>query len=268
MNPVLQLEGLSVGYGQGAVVKDVNCSLYKGELCALLGSNGSGKSTLLRGICGLLPTKGAVQINGKSVQKMGSRERARTVGYLAQGGRLSMSLGVMDVVLMGVNPVLGLLESPSISHRRRAMEVLEQVGMAHLSERAFQTLSEGQKQMVLLARTILCQPGLLVLDEPDSALDFTNRDRMFRVLKGYLCGEDRAGLMCSHDVNTALCHTDRLLLLKDGEVAHDLPQSDLSIPVLQRALEDVYGPVEVLCHKGRFIMIGGERNEAQTGDQS
>ena len=258
MSEVLRAEHLCAGYGREDVIHDVGFFLEEGELCALLGGNGSGKTTLLRAICGLLPCRGELSLAGQPLRKLGRRERARRVGYLAQGGHMGLSLTVMDVVLMGLNPELGLLESPGVSHRRRAMEALERVGMAHLAPLPYQSLSQGQKQLCLFARTLVCRPELLVLDEPDSALDFPNRSRMMGLLKDYLGKEKRAVLLCSHDVNSALAHAHRLLLMKDGTLLHDLRPKALSREELERALRDVYGPVEVLCHKGRYVMIGGE----------
>lgn len=258
MRELLQVEHLCAGYGGGDVIHDVSFSLWRGEICVLLGGNGSGKTTLLRAVCTLLPSKGERILGGQPLSALSRRERARHMGYLAQGGRMTLELPVLDVVLMGVNPQLGLLESPGVSHRRRAMETLEWVGMAHLAHQPFQNLSQGQKQMVLFARTLVCAPELLVLDEPDSALDVSNRMRMMGLLKDYLRREQGGALLCSHDVNSALAHAHRLLLMKDGALIHDLSLEGLSREELERALREVYGPVEVLQHKGRYVMIGGE----------
>ena len=258
MKERLRVEHLCAGYDRGDVIHNISFSLFGGELCALLGGNGSGKTTLLRTICTLLPGRGELTLAGQPIRTFSRRERARRMGYLAQGGHMVLSLAVLDVVLMGLNPELGLLESPGPAHRRRAVEALERVGIAHLAPLPFQSLSQGQKQLCLFARTLVCQPELLVLDEPDSALDFPNRSRMMRLLKTYLQEKERAALVCSHDVNSALAHADRLLLMKDGTLLCDLRPEKLRREELERALREVYGPVEVLCHKGRFVMIGGE----------
>ena len=259
MSELLRVEGLSAGYGRGAVIHDVSFSLEEGELCALLGANGSGKTTLLRALCALLPVRGGVFFKGRPAEEMSRRERARHMGYLAQGEGMTLCLEGLDMVLMGLNPQLGLLESPGASHRRRAMEALERVGAAHLAHVPVQSLSQGQKQLVLLARTLVCAPELLVLDEPDSALDFHNRGALMALLDGYLKEGGRGALMCSHDVNSALARAHRLLLMKDGALVSDLCPEKLTRQELERALGEIYGPVEVLCHRGSYVMIGGER---------
>lgn len=259
MREILQVKGLSAGYGRGDVIHDITFFLGEGELCALLGGNGSGKTTLLRAVVALLPCRrGRVLLGERPVDRMGPGERARHMGFLAQGGHMALSLPVLDVVLMGMNPELGLLEGPGASHRRRAMEALERVGASHLAHSPFQSLSQGQKQLVLLARTMVCAPELLVLDEPDSALDFSNRRALMALLDGYLKEGGRGALVCSHDVNSALAHAHRLLLMKEGRLVYDLRREELGRGELERALRDVYGPVEVLCHRGRYVMIGGE----------
>ena len=258
MREILRVEQLASGYGGRDVIGEITFSLRGGELCALLGGNGAGKTTLLKAVCTLLPSRGELRLGDQPLRDMDRRERARHIGYLAQGGRMGLSLETLDVVLMGLNPVLGLLEAPNQAHRRRAMEVLEWAGIAHLSNTPFQNLSAGQKQLVLFARTLVCDPELLVLDEPDSALDLQNRGRMFGLLGKYLRSGERAVLLCSHDVNAALGHAHRLLLMKGGTLAYDLSMADVSREELERALEDVYGPVEVLCHRGKYLMMGGD----------
>lgn len=136
------------------------------------------------------------------------------------------------------------------------------MGAAQFACRDFSTLSEGQKQLVLLARTLVCQPRLIVLDEPDSALDFRNRRQIMKLLKACSGAQERSVLLCSHDVNIALAYADHLLLLKDGVLAYDLHLSTVSREQLQRALQDIYGPVEVLRHAGRYLMIMRTEDQA------
>ncbi len=258
MKDLLRVENLSAGYGGRDVIRDISFTLKSGELCALLGSNGSGKSTLLRALCALLKTRGRVEVDGNDISVLSQRERAKNVGYLAQRRETALSLTALDVVLMGFNPVLGPLRSPGTALHRQAAVLLEWAGIGDLANRDIRTLSEGQKQLVLFARTMVCSPALVVLDEPDSTLDFRNRNQILRLLTDYLARGKRSVLLCSHDVNTALSYADHLLLLKGGTLAYDLAAERLSKETLEAALRDVYGPVEVIEHKGKYLMIGGE----------
>lgn len=258
MSALLHVKNLSAGYGGGDVIRGISFELAPGELCALLGSNGCGKSTLLRAVCGLLKSRGELEAVGRPVAALSQRERARRIGYLAQRGGGGLSIPALDMVLMGLNPELGLLQTPGESHRWRALEALAWAGAEELAEQNFSTLSEGQKQLVLLARTVVRTPPLLVLDEPDSALDVQNRGQVMALLGEYLGRGGRSVLLCSHDVNAALEHASRLLLMKEGRLLCDLRPGELSRGELEGALQRVYGPVEVLEHRGRFLMIGGD----------
>jgi len=255
MDELLKAESLCVGYGSGDVIHDVSFTLCPGELCALLGANGSGKTTLLKGICRLLPSGGKLALNGSELCKMPRRELAKHIGYLSQRSGSPLSLSALDVVLMGFNPILGLFEQPGASHRERALMVLEQAGALELSEKNFLTLSEGQKQLILLSRAMVRSPELLVLDEPDSALDFVTRRHILGLLKDYSQAAPRAVLLCSHDVNVALAYASRLLLLKGGTLAYDLQTNTVPQDELRAALRDVYGPVELLRHDSRYLMV-------------
>ncbi len=262
MSELLWAQDICAGYGRENVLKKISFTVQEGELCALLGSNGSGKSTLLRCVCGLLPFEGSMTLEGEQLLHMRQRCRAQRIGYLSQKGSVTPSLSTLDVVLMGFNPLLGLLQSPGPAHRSWALEVLRQVGAAQFADRDFITLSEGQKQLVLLARTLVCQPRLIVLDEPDSALDFHNRRQILELLKAFSGAQGRAVLLCSHDVNIALAYADHLLLLQEGSLVHDLHLSTVSQNQLQLALQDIYGPVEVLRHGGRYLMMMCAKDQA------
>lgn len=258
MSELLRVTGLSAGYSGKKVLENMGFSVNPGELCALLGANGSGKSTLLRAVCGLLPYEGSCRMEGREIRQMSERERAKRISCLTQRGGVQLPLSVLDVVLMGFNPLLRLLENPGKSHRQKARESLALAGVEELAERDFLTLSQGQRQMVLLARAFVRDCPLLVLDEPDSALDFQNRHRMMALLSR-LCREKGMGvLLCSHDANFAMEYAHRLLLLQEGRLAGDLSMEKATVSQLEEGLSRLYGPVEVLEHRGLRIMIKGE----------
>ena len=152
MNELLRVSELGAGYGQRGVLKGVSFSLGHGEICALLGANGSGKSTLMRALCGLIKAEGECTLGGENLWKLPQRRRAQMIGYLAQRSECALSLSSLDIVLMGYNPVLGLLERPGQAQRERALEMLGELGGAAWAEKDFGSLSEGQRQLVLFAR--------------------------------------------------------------------------------------------------------------------
>ena len=254
MTELLRLESLRAGYGAEDVLKDVGFALNRGEVCALLGENGSGKTTLLRAACGLLPYRGSCLLDGEEVQTLSDRERAKRIGWLSQRGGVSLSLSGLDVVLMGLNPLLGALEYPTREQRKHALAVMEELGAAEFARRDFTTLSAGQRQLVLFARTLVRDAGLLVLDEPDSALDLRRRRFLFELLRRRAAERNCGVLLCSHDVNAALRLADRLLLLRDGELCGDVDIRGTSPAQLESALRAAYGELELIEHNGRYLM--------------
>lgn len=241
-----QAEELYAGYGKGRVLKGVSFSVEKGTLTGLLGGNGCGKTTLVRTVCQQIPHEGSCRLGKLRLEECSTREIARHISYIPQRSGIGISLPVLEVLLMGLNPWLGLLERPSRMQREKACRALGQVGMEEYKDRDFQTLSEGQKQLVLLARTILEDTEMLMLDEPDSALDFPNRYRILTILKEMTAGQERAGLLCLHDPVLALEFCDQLLLMKEGVVQSVICPGRDSLQKMEQALFELYGPLSLV----------------------
>lgn len=258
MADLLTARDLRAGYGKKEVLHGVSFTIRQGEMCALLGANGSGKSTLLRALCGLTDAEGWCMLEEDDLRSLSARGRARRIGYLGQRSGCALSLSALDVVLMGCNPELGILQRPGRAHRRRAMELLEQLGAAQWAGEDILALSEGQRQLVLFARTLMCRPPLLLLDEPDSALDYENRHRLLAWLREYARREKAGVLLCSHDANIALRYADRLLLLRQGRLVGQVTVAQADERAMGAALKEIYGPVEVLRHGGYFLMTREE----------
>lgn len=252
MDNRLCARSIFAGYGKKEVLHGVDIDLRAGEVTALLGANGCGKTTLIKALCGLLPYRGSVLLEGKEVKSFSHKERASLIGYLAQKGGSPMPISAISVVMMGYNPTLPLFGSPSEAQRKRALEVMEDIGIGELSERDFTALSEGQKQLVLLARTVLLRPPLLVLDEPDSALDFDNRSLIMKKLQK-TAAEGASVLLCSHDVNFSLRHADRLIFMKNGSITADIYTEAADREALQQAFDSALSGVRVYETEREFL---------------
>ena len=259
---LLELSHFGVQYHQHTIVKNVNCTIGSGELVALLGPNGSGKTTLLKGICSLAKTTGTCAVQGQEIKNLTPRERAQRIAYIPQRSGITFSVSVLDVVLMGYNPVLRTLAVPCAAQRKSAQEILEEVGLAHRSEDDFLTLSEGQKQLVILARALVQKAELLLFDEPDSALDFNNKRFVLKKIASVLKTQQKSGILCLHDANFALKYCNRLLLLKEGCVVADVCPKIDSQDVLQKSLRLVYEGVTLLRHGDDFMMVEEITNAA------
>lgn len=258
MSALFEVQNVRISYGRTEIVHGVSFSLQSGELCALLGLNGSGKTTLLRGLCGLLPIQGQVKVSGHIIREMNEKERARCLSFMPQVSSSIQGKTVFEVLLMGANPHLGLLESPKAVHRRRAFEALDKLGIEDFADRQFHQLSQGEKQLVILARTLVQNSPVMLMDEPDSALDFRNRHMVLEKIKNVIQNEGKAGLITLHDPNFAMAYCDRMLIFMNGDVAAEIDMHTASEDEVRKKLSILYGKIELLAFSGGYLM-GKER---------
>lgn len=266
MNPLLSLQEIYAGYGSHEVVTGAGLTVSQGEFCALLGLNGCGKTTLLKAACGLLPVRqGHCLVQGQECTHLNEKERARLMAYIPQRGSLITGKTVMEVVLMGFNPHLRLLDSPGERHRQQALATLERLGLAQYAGRDYSHLSEGQKQLIILARAMVQDTPVMLMDEPDSALDFVNRNMVLGKIREIIHTQGRAGLITLHDPNFALAYCDRILLMRDGHIITEVTMQTATRQSLQQALGLIYGDIAVLEHPGGYAMVRAKKEESPDG---
>lgn len=241
---------ICAGYPGKTILRNISFTVEKGSLTGILGANGSGKTTLLKALCGILPHCGECTLAGTVLEGLSERQLARLCSYIPQRSGISIDISALDVVLMGFNPRLGLLEHPNSAMKASARRALEQVGLSGMEDENFQHLSEGQKQLCILARTLVTDSRLLLLDEPESALDFRLRYEMLAQLRSWVQEGDRCGIVTLHDPSLALNDCDELLLLSGGElVGRVRPKTD-PLDQMEQLLEKIYGPVSLVrCRK-------------------
>jgi len=208
--------GLSIGYSDRLVGRDLDVALETGEVLALLGPNGSGKTTLLKTLLGLLaPKAGDVQLDGRTLNNYSSRDRARLIAYVPQSHQATFAFTVETVVLMGRIAHGNLFSRPTAADRAVAARSLERFGIAHLCERPYTMISGGERQLALLARALAQEPQFIVLDEPTASLDFGNQGKVMREIRS-LAASGHGVLFTTHDPNHAMRAADRAYLLRDG----------------------------------------------------
>lgn len=211
---VIELSHLSTGYAGRRVTSDATASVGRGQLVSLLGANGAGKSTLLKTILGeLAPIAGSVKLLGRNPAAIRRRDMARSVSVVNTDRVQAEGLTVDDLVGMGRYPHTGFFGRLSRSDRQIVREALEAVGMGAYASRSVSSLSDGERQKVLIARALAQATPLVILDEPTAFLDVASRVEINCLLGELAHSHGKTILMTSHDVPAALEMSDVVWLL-------------------------------------------------------
>lgn len=235
---LLEVDRLGFSYADHSVLHDISFHMEPGETVAVLGPNGVGKSTLFRCILDFLKSyQGEIRLKGKDIRNLGVKEKAQTIAYIPQVSVPVFDFTVIELSLMGFAAQLPHLSSPGVKEETRALEVLEDVGIGHLAYSPVGHISGGEYQLALMARALLQQANILVMDEPTANLDYGNQfrimDRISRLAEaGYSI------LFSAHDPNQVLMHAKRVLVLEKGELIAD---GDPRVVMTEELLSELYG---------------------------
>lgn len=243
--PLVTVRDLKVTYdNQNLVLDGVNVDLFPGEMVALLGSSGSGKSTLMKSLTGFAPiSQGSVRVAGHDVTNLRRgelREMRSEVGQVFQQFNLIPRLSVLTNVLTGALHKAGpanLVGSFSSAHRKRALELLDRVGIAHKANDPARALSGGQQQRVAIARALMQNPRLILADEPVASLDPKLADSVLELLRGIAKEDGIPVLVSLHVLPLAMAHSDRIVGLRHGEMLISAPTSQLTEAMLEPLYE-------------------------------
>ncbi|HKL79400.1 MAG TPA: ABC transporter ATP-binding protein [Mobilitalea sp.] len=200
------------------LLNNINFCMEKSEVLSILGANGVGKTTLIRCMLGMLPwTKGGTYLDGVKLTTMKSKDIWQRIGYVPQARLSVFSYLVEDMILLGRNPYIATFGQPGKLDYEVVEECLELVGITHLKGKYCNQISGGELQLVLIARALASKPSLLVLDEPESGLDFRNQMIVLDMIQK-LCKESSiAAIINTHYPEHAISVSDKtLLLLQDG----------------------------------------------------
>ena len=205
-------EDLQVGYGGKQILNPVRIGIKKGEILTLVGPNGAGKSTILKSVAAQLPPLGgAVYLDGADLLGMKGTERARRMAVMFTEKVHAEWMTCRDVVAAGRYPYTGRFGVLSEEDWKAVDEAMEAVQVSELRERDFQTLSDGQRQRVMLARALCQEPELLLLDEPTTGLDPVATEELYELLKRLNREKKTTILMVSHDLNKAVSDAGLIL---------------------------------------------------------
>lgn len=211
---ILKTSSLSIGYDNKTVVSDINVTLNEGDIIALVGPNGAGKSTLFKTFSThIKPVGGKIELFGKDLMSYTPKERAKMLGIVLTERPDDMFLKVSDVVAAGRYPYTGMFGKLNENDEKEIKVSLELVGVNNLTDRVFNTLSDGEKQKVMIAKAIAQNTPVIMLDEPTAFLDYPSKIELFSLLKKLAKEQKKAILFSSHDLELLLRYTDNLWII-------------------------------------------------------
>lgn len=234
----LQTENLYFSYGNHEVLRGISFFADPGEFLSILGPNGVGKSTLFRCILGLLtPTKGRTLIDGRETTEMNPSELAKRIAYIPQSHSPVFNYSVRDMILMGTTSQIGRFSSPGQEQLRQAEKAMERLGIQKLANSGYQSISGGERQMVLIARALAQEAHILIMDEPSASLDLGNRIRVMQTMKA-LAREGYTVIQSTHDPDQAYFYSDRIIALHKGMI---LASGDPGNVLCNTVISELYG---------------------------
>jgi iron complex transport system ATP-binding protein len=213
----LEVKNLSFCYGKTCpIFQDLNFNIESGEIISILGPNGSGKTTLLKCLNRINePSNGHVVFNGIDLKHLGMKEIACYMGYVPQEIRSSSSINVIDAVFMGRTPYANFKMCKN--DRNIVFETIDLLNLNHLSFRMLNELSGGERQKVYLARALVQEPKILLLDEPTSNLDIRHQMETLEIIRKISTDKKMSVIMTMHDLNLAVRYSDNIILMKRGK---------------------------------------------------
>lgn len=254
---IIQLSQLHLQRSERTILADISLTVNEGEQWIILGRNGSGKTTLLEMLTGyMFPTSGTVDVLGHRFGECDVREVRKRVGYMGQSmmEKLSLTDLVWEITATGEYAFLRFYQDIPDELKNKAMGMLERTGMGHAAMQPFGTLSQGERKKVLLARALMSEPSILILDEPCSGLDLYERER-FLAETEKLCARNMTVIYVTHHMEEIMPMFTHVALIQDGRLLAAGRKGDV---LTKQVLESAYElPLEVEWAHGRpWIKVG------------
>ncbi|HYX07942.1 MAG TPA: ABC transporter ATP-binding protein [Bacteroidales bacterium] len=228
INNILSLHNLSIGYSagkNGILCERLNVGARKGELIALIGKNGTGKSTLLRTIARLQASlAGSVTIRDREIYQFSGRDFARLVSFVSTENVTVPNMSVYDLVALGRFPYTNWIGRLSEEDRNIVEHSIKQTGLALLKDKNIDSLSDGERQRVMIARTLAQNTDLIILDEPTAFLDLQGRHEIIHLLNKLAAEQKKTIVFSTHDLNIATSEADKIWMLLPGELVEGAPE--------------------------------------------
>ena len=212
---ILKVENGCFGYPkQDEILTDINIQLDEGHILSVLGPNGIGKTTLLKCIIGLMPwSRGRSLLMGNDIRNMSSKEIWNTISYIPQSHGFSFSYTGLEMVMLGRSSHLGLFQQPGKKEIELAEQMMERVGITRLADKDCNRMSGGELQMVLIAKALINEPKLIILDEPETGLDFHNQILVLNMVEKLAHEENISAIMNTHYPTNAMSIADEAFMM-------------------------------------------------------
>ena len=255
----IHIDDICFTYDSEMVLKHLSMDIVPNSICFIMGNNGSGKTTLLKNILGFLtPQQGAIEISGKRVTDIDKQTMSRLVSYVPQAIHLSTDFSVIDYISLGRTPHMGMLNKLTDEDYQIIERVSSLLGVDEIYDVPFNKLSGGQKQIVAVARSLVQDTPVIIMDEPMSALDIGKQVEMLKVLRD-LAGTGKTIILTTHNPNHALVLDSNSCFLKHGEMVAFGKSSDI---IRDDLLHEIYGNYVSLDYgeKGSSIVFDLDLN--------
>ena len=214
MESTVVINGLTIGYGKKVVANNINASIQKGELTCLLGANGVGKSTLLKTLSGFLgKLDGNISIMGKEMDTYSPKELSTTLGVVLTDKCEVRNMSVREIVGMGRSPYTSFWGALSKEDYKIVDQAIEMIGITHLSGRMVHTLSDGERQKAMIAKSLAQQTPIIILDEPTAFLDFPSKVEIMQLLHKLTREAGKTIFLSTHDMELALQIADKVWIM-------------------------------------------------------
>ncbi|MGC9109884.1 MAG: ABC transporter ATP-binding protein [Caldimicrobium sp.] len=236
------------------ILQDISFVANQGEITTILGPNGAGKTTLFKCITGVWENyQGEILVNNKKIDNLPFTQRARFFSVVPQDHTPPFPYSVFEVVLMGRASYVGLFSLPSKEDHKKVEEILEMIGISHLKDKPYTQISGGERQLTLIARALVQETPVIILDEPTSHLDFKNQQLILSKIKEITKEKSLITVITLHDPNLASLFSDKVVILKEGRVLYDGHPNEV---IIKKILKETYGiEIEVIKHNGVNIVF-------------
>lgn len=254
---ILATSNLSIGYttknGKNTIASDLNLNLEAGKLIALVGANGIGKSTLLRTLTSIQkPLKGTVFLNEKNIHEYNSLELAQNLSLVLTEKLPPSNLTVFELIALGRQPYTNWLGKLSPDDYQKINQAAALTHIEHLLDKKHYEISDGQLQIVLIARALAQDTPLIILDEPTTHLDLPHKVSVFKLLKKLSQETDKCILFSTHDVDLAIQLSDEMIVMTEETLVQDQPCNLISKGVFNSLFKD--NTISFDGEKGKFVV--------------